>query len=414
MICIGQTVPIGREPIYSMANVNLFQKYLIQPDFSMNLYAIGLNHYASLDPENAMPNYGLLNLAKIQNLTDFHPFDLVENLIGIFSSHKPEVFIGYRVNGRKQTQLGMMTFSPEVSNDVDSLQKSILLSGGISTVLFLYARIVELSDDSGLQSAALKFLLKIAHSNNEFYAEFVNNDYLNLIGIILKSRKCKKDVGLVTSFFDVAFDSQVLVQTNAGGLNILKNANSRIIYPDLLLSLFKNFIIWAENDEEILNIILEVLIVAIRDKHPSQTFNINRLTSAGLIHVLLNFCRRNFTIPTRIIKISRVAAENLVTLITSLAETPPKNELIIEIVDLLLLMHRPTESFVTHDRFKYYFNLAPFPSKKPNKNNENKLTQKLLLKERKIKYSQVRKNMDFSLSSSDESNEVIRLVKFDC
>ncbi|XP_055527786.1 lysosomal-trafficking regulator [Wyeomyia smithii] len=406
VLAIGHRIGVEDDlPLnFSLSNIQLYKKCFTDMSVMTNVYASGPN-WTRLNG-GIVPNYGLLNLAKL-TIEDLQPGDVFQLLhryhVGCFVAHKPDVFISTKP-GQSKIALGMVSFSPHlVPKENYSLQRSILFSGGISAVLFAFARIVELSDSAHTHANGLTLLLRIAHDNYDFYNEFVHRDLLELVGIVLKNKKCHKDICVLAAFLEAAFDQPVLTR-RAETYCVLVNSTARIRYPEIITFFFENFQIWIERSEEVLNLVFDVLITATRDKHPGMNYNCKRLASAGLVPTLIDFCRINFVIPPKTVKISRSSAESLVALISVLSNTPPKISLLKEIIELLLLMHKPTDSYVTHDRQKFYFNINAHFTSKATKSIDNRIAQRLNLRERRLKYSQLRKAIPLALSSSTNSS----------
>ncbi|XP_053681926.1 lysosomal-trafficking regulator [Sabethes cyaneus] len=399
-ISVEDDVPLN----FSLSNIQLYKKCLTDISVMTNMYAAGPN-WIRLNSE-IIPNYGILNLAKL-TIEDLQPGDVFQLLhryhVGCFAAHKPDVFISAKP-GHSKIALGMLSFSPHlVPKENHSLQRSILLSGGISTILFAFARIVELSDSAHIHANGLTLLLQIAHDNHDFYNEFIRRDLLELVGIVLKNKACQKDICVLAAFLEAAFDQPILAR-RTDTYCVLVNSMARIRYPEIITFFFENFQIWIERSEEVLNLVFDVLVAATRDKHPGMNYNCKRLASAGLVPTLIDFCRVNFVIPPKTVKISRSSADSLVALISILSDTPPKISLLKEIIELLLLMHKPTDSYVTHDRQKFYFNINAQFTTKSVKSTDNKIAQRLNLRESRLKYSQLRKAIPLALSNSANSS----------
>uniref|UniRef100_A0A182N5R0 Lysosomal-trafficking regulator n=1 Tax=Anopheles dirus TaxID=7168 RepID=A0A182N5R0_9DIPT len=343
---------------YGLSGVHVFSRCIIDEAVLANLYAIGPNvtNFVAFATGHMIPNYGTLNLAKlsIDDLRTVSSLQLLERThLGCLTASRADAFVGRHQN------VGLMSFGGKLRlMENESLQRSLLTAGGVSVMLVCFARVVEISDQSTLHVAALKLLLRITHCNHDFFNEFVQCNYLELIGVVLKSKQCHKDVALLVALLEVAFD-QPIVTKRAERYRVLTASTARIRYPGMITFLLENFQIWIDQSEEVLDLLLATLATATRDKHPGMMYNCQRLHDGSLVAALIDFCRVNFVIPAKTVKISRKAADLLVSLIAILSPTPPKVTLLNEIMELLLLMHKPTDSYVTHDRQKFYFNINP-------------------------------------------------------
>uniref|UniRef100_A0A182RYL0 Lysosomal-trafficking regulator n=1 Tax=Anopheles funestus TaxID=62324 RepID=A0A182RYL0_ANOFN len=400
---------------YGLSSVHVFSRCITDEAVLANLYAIGPNvtNFVAFATGYMIPNYGTLNLSKLSfnDLRMVGSLQLLERThVGYLTANKMDSFVGRHQN------VGLMTFAGKLRPmEIESLQRSLLIAGGVSVMLVYFARVVEISDAPALHVAALKLLLRVAHSNQDFFNEFVQCNYLELIGVVLKSKKCHKDIALLTALLEVAFD-QPIVAKRGDHYRVLGASSARIRYPGMITFLLENFQIWIDQSEEVLDLVLSTLATATRDKHPGMMYNCQRLQDASLVSALIDFCRVNFVIPAKTVKISRKAADLLVSLIAILSSTPPKVALLNEIMELLLLMHKPTDSYVTHDRQKFYFNISPNQFGSGGKRSERSVTSssgassgpttpKMQLRDRRLRpQSQLRKIIPLTIGSAGSSS----------
>lgn len=230
----------------------------------------------------------------------------------------------------------------------------------------------------------------MAHSNSEMYTEFIQTNTISLIGAVLRTPKCVKGIFLLKSILDISCDAPVLNQrTGSDKFQVISNTNACIIHPDLLVSVINRYSDWCDykkDESEILDVLFETILALVREKHQHHDLNILRLTRSGLISSLLNFCKIYLVGFPRPIYISKAAAEYLVALVSIFAGAPPSSSLLDEIMKLLLLLQRPSDSFVTHDRSKFYFLLSSnLPSKKRLSLpiSSRRISQSIKIRERK-------------------------------
>lgn len=218
-------------------------------------------------------------------------------------------------------------------------------------------QVVELSSSEFIQSLALTFFLKIAHSNSNLYTEFIKKDLNSLIGPVIRSTKCIKGINLLNSILETACDKPVLTR-RSDGFYVVSTTNANIVHSNLLMSIIQRYSDWYVpkcNDSSILATLLETIQALVREKHPRQLQNIQSLSKVGLIPALLNFCKIHLVGVPEPVYLSRQAADSIVNLISIFAGSPPSPLLLDDIIKLLLLLHKPSESFITHDRSKFYF-----------------------------------------------------------
>uniref|UniRef100_A0A182W1K3 Lysosomal-trafficking regulator n=1 Tax=Anopheles minimus TaxID=112268 RepID=A0A182W1K3_9DIPT len=400
---------------YGLSGVHVFSRCITDEAVLANLYAIGPNvtNFVAFASGYMIPNYGTLNLSKlsVNDLRMVSSLQLLERThVGYLSANRMDSFVGRHQN------VGLMSFAGKLKAlEIESLQRSLLIAGGVSVLLVYFARVVEITDTPALHVAALKLLLRVAHSNQDFFNEFVQCNYLELIGVVLKSKKCHKDIALLAALLELAFD-QPIVAKRGDHYRVLSTSAAHIRYPGMITFLLENFAIWIDQSEEVLDLLLSTLATATRDKHPGMMYNCQRLQDASLVSALIDFCRVNFVIPAKTVKISRKAADLLVSLIAILSATPPKVALLNEIMELLLLMHKPTDSYVTHDRQKFYFNISSNQFGGGGKRSDRTVTSssgassgpttpKMQLRDRRLRpQSQLRKIIPLTIGSGGSSS----------
>lgn len=315
-----------------------------------------------------LPNFGYLNPNKLMTLPVSSTVDsmkiLRENLIGTFSATDPSILLGYNIKENPDgagEPMGLITFGcAATSTPIPSVQTATILCGGLSVLLYHFARVVELSESEFIQSAALTFLLRIAHTHSTLYTEFLRKDYICLIGPIIKSSKCIKGIYLLNSILEVACDQPVLTK-RGDSFHVNATTTACIVYADLLVSIINRYSDWytsSVSGSDIMEMLLATLQALVREKHPKQIQNIARLSRSGLVLALLHFCKFYLVGIPKPVQLSQHAATSLVNLVGIFAGAPPPSSLLDDIVKVLLLMHRPSDSFITHDRSKFYFLLT--------------------------------------------------------
>lgn len=169
---------------------------------------------------------------------------------------------------------------------------------------------------------------------------------------------------------DTVCDVPVLT-TRVDQFQVIRSTQACIIEPNLLISIINHYSDWHNGNKptqpDIIEILFATIQALVREKHPRQSLNIMRFTSAGIIPALLKFCKVYLVGVPQPIYLSNKAAESLVSLISTFAGAPPSPSLLDDITKVLLLLHRPSDSFVTHDRSKFYFLLSSAVMVKPKR-----------------------------------------------
>lgn len=219
---------------------------------------------------------------------------------------------------------------------------------------------MELSGNASSQALALDLLLQVAHSDTQLYTEFQRQNYLALIGYVIKSEKCSKDVQLLRSIVNSAC-SQALISRKGDSLHVNDNTMATLVYPQLLLAVLQRYSDWHRSgatQSDVLDMMFRCILALTREKHPQRDFNMEQLQKAGLLGALLNLCKVYVIESPSPVQISPYAAECFVQILAVFAGSPPDSSMLDEIMKLLLLLHKPSECYVTHDRGHFYFLLT--------------------------------------------------------
>lgn len=203
--------------------------------------------------------------------------------------------------------------------------------------------------------------MKTAHSNSALYTEFVRRNYIALLGPIIRSENCIKSIRLLNSILDTACSGPV-ISKGPEGFEVSMAKNVCVVYADLIVGILSHFSDWHSTNTEnadIIEMLLSVIHALVSEKHTFQSLNIYRFNKAKLVPALFNFCKIYLTSGTQHIHWTQSAAESMVNIIRIFAGAPPAPALLDDIVKVLLMLHRPSNSYVTHDRSKFYFLLTP-------------------------------------------------------
>ncbi|KAH8345641.1 hypothetical protein KR067_000178, partial [Drosophila pandora] len=361
----------GANPRYGVSNVILFKRRLTDPLLIMNLTAMGpdFTEFTQCQVANWKPNYGFVSLGKLASSNFGSPSDCMRQLrqarVLVYTAQQPDLVMSYDASQELDMACygqphGHILYGELLQHQPQTLQAATCLSGGLSTLLYLFARIVELSVNASSQALALDLLLQVAHSDTQLYTEFQRQNYLALIGYVIKSEKCSKDVQLLRSIVNSAC-SQALISRKGDSLNVNDNTMATLVYPQLLLAVLQRYSDWHRSgatQSDVLDMMFRCILALTREKHPQRDFNMEQLQKAGLLGALLNLCKVYVIESPSPVQISSYAAECFVQILAVFAGSPPDSSMLDEIMKLLLLLHKPSECYVTHDRGHFYFLLT--------------------------------------------------------
>lgn len=247
-----------------------------------------------------------------------------------------------------------------------------------------------------------------------------------MIGSIIRTKKCVKGLHLLKSIVDVACDGAVMISKSSNDeFCVVSNTTACVVHADLLISVIVRYWDWYDADStnsNILDVLFALILSLVREKHPHNVINVYRFSKCGIIPALLNFCKIYLVGASRSVYISTLAAENLVNLVQVFAGAPPVPSLLDEIVKLLILMHRPSDSFVTHDRSKFYFLLSsstpvktkrlsmPLVAPLLNQTNRPRDRKSTMPSMRNSTYSKVRRSMSFDVNTPPNEDNWCEIV----
>lgn len=409
VLCIGETFrdENDKRVKYCLSNVLLFKQYIPEEYKLLPLVMFGPDFYncRSFQTGNLVPNYGLIDPQMLFVRRVGFCFEksmklIQNNIILAFTAKKPTCFLtsnnlddistlGFVVHGKVPRSLKVVSFC-----------SSIVTTGGLEILLYLFAKTVELEDSSFLQSLSLNALLVAAHKNIYLYTEFVENDFLIAINSVLKTTKCKKDIYMLQTFLNIAFDAPVLKILQNGRVHKITTNDVNLIYPELILSIINNYHVWcsdnSETDYAILEILFEVLISL--NSRSLKELTTPQLIYCDLVGSLINFSKIHLSGMLYQTTFKKSLAQKLVDLFSIYGKTPPLPGFLDEIAKLLLLIHEPSCVFVTQDRINFYYSLSgsqPHKIKQISKTAERfSKSLKLFEKKRKAVFRRRSPNSD--------------------
>lgn len=375
LLCIGTHKSSENNNFkYSISNLILFRSPLEPPVHTSFLFSLGpdCNNFIDCEGIKEFPLSNLLDVSKSyrrkQSFTnqDEIAARLKFNALMIYSVGK---VMGYEIFDHGKPMSIFTVGRLPKPQKVASIAKAIENSGGLSTLLFLFARVVEMTDDPPTQSRALSILLKMSHCNNHLYSEFEQKNLFNLVAHVFLHSNCYRGPGMLKAILDVVYGGTMFEKKSmiCDDFVIDEHSHLNIQNPRLLLKLLERFNIFQSNDKsevEILDLLFKTLTTVVREQHENGSVNRQRLIENDFYEKLIEFCKIHLTNSSNSISISPTTALAVVHLMKVLVKDPPPKWSLIEIQKLLLLLHHPSESFITHDRTKFNYFLA---SSKPHK-----------------------------------------------
>ncbi|KAI8480550.1 hypothetical protein Bbelb_417300 [Branchiostoma belcheri] len=235
------------------------------------------------------------------------------------------------------------------------LQNAVHEVGGVGVFLFLYAKVVELSEDEETQAQALHLLFLVQQHNQRLAKEFSDMDGCHLLGRVLLKDRCKVGFHTLKVLLDACCDSSVMEVSANDTYSISPESDAIIQDTTVVSELLLAWRIWQHADVTVWQALLTVLETLIRDNHPHQMFNIRQLLSINIVHKLLQTCQEHQSedLPS----LPPAICQSFVSIVQCTLGCPPDLNLLTAVCDFLLAVHPAINTFVCHAPSSFYFTL---------------------------------------------------------
>ncbi|XP_016055350.1 PREDICTED: lysosomal-trafficking regulator isoform X2 [Miniopterus natalensis] len=374
---------------WDLGNLLLFNGAKIGSQEAFYLYACGPNHTSIMPCKYGQPvndyskyiNKDILQCEQIRELfmtkKDVDIGLLIESLSVVYTTCCPAQYTIYepviRLKGQVKAQLSQRPFS---SKDVQSISlefhhlknlqptecktiQGILHEiGGTGIFVFLFARVVELSDCEETQALALRVILSLIKYNQQRIHELGNCDGLSMIHQVLIKQKCAVGFHMLKTLLEGCCGEDILQNNENGEFKV--DVESKAIIQDvkLLEELLLDWKIWNKAEPGVWETLLAALEVLIRADHLQQMFNIKQLLKARVVHHFLLTCQvLQEHKEGQLTSMSREVCRSFVKIIAEVLGSPPDLELLTIIFNFLLAVHPPTNTYVCHNPTNFYFSL---------------------------------------------------------
>ncbi|XP_023246507.1 lysosomal-trafficking regulator [Copidosoma floridanum] len=379
----------------------------INPDFATLIASGALNgvqelktEYENLD-SNKKKSYGGAKYAvelcisdskvdwdSLMDATSVHLSDLQDSLLLSFEAQKPHIVHlypqsvasangtlvknlfpsqpGFRVISVPENKVSQQPPLSLPSIAVGKLQcqsykglvSSASLIGGIPVFLYLFARVVELDSKEEEQAMALSVALHLARSDSEMLTQYSSEGGAFVLLKVLESRQCFSGKHMLKSVLDATCDFPILVKDAEGDSHLIsQNSEAVIIDPELMKCALEAWRTWAMHNT--LNLLIEAMLFLLKDQHPHREFNASQLKRARIVESILVMCKEHFLYEDVDVSLDASTGSAIVELLRALMGAPPEFSHLVLITDYLILVHKATETYVTHSRHNMYFLLQP-------------------------------------------------------
>ncbi|KAH0622506.1 hypothetical protein JD844_024875 [Phrynosoma platyrhinos] len=355
-----------------------FYLYACGPDFTSLMpckYGKSITDYSRYVDKEILQCEQIKELVMTNREVDIGP--LIESLATVYSTCCPGRYTIYepviRLKGQAKTIPSQRPFSSkEVQTNLPDphylkmlqpaeykgLQGILHEIGGTGSFVFLFARVVEISNCEQTQALALKVILALTKHNQQRIHELENCNGYSMIHQVLIKPKCIVGFHILQTLL-AGCCSEKMIHMNENGQFSL-DVESRAVIQDvkLLEELLLDWKIWSKSQQGVWEMLLSALEVLIQDNHWQQMFNIKQLLKARVVHHFLRTCqvlqehKEEFltSIPTDV-------CTSFVKIIEEVLGSPPDLELLTLIFNFLLAVHPATNTYVCHNPRDFYFSL---------------------------------------------------------
>ncbi|KAI4900261.1 hypothetical protein NFI96_016679 [Prochilodus magdalenae] len=303
---------------------------------------------------------------------------LTESLAVVYSPSSPCVYTIYepviRLKGQTKTPVASQRpFSiKEVQSSVleppslRSLQASQTVGlhsclhkiGGMGAFVFLFARVVELSDCERTQALALQVLLSLAKYNQHRIQEMEGCHGYSMIHQVLVKSKCIVGYHILKTLLNGCCSGSILTVEEDGQWHLDTESTAVVQDLRLLSEVLLDWNIWAKAQNGVWETLLAALEILIRVYHPQQTFNIRQLLKAQVVHRFLLTCQvLQENRDDHLKSIPQEVCFSFIKIIQEVLGSPPDLDLLRLLYKFLLAVHPPTNTYVCHTPSSFYFSL---------------------------------------------------------
>ncbi|XP_062980418.1 lysosomal-trafficking regulator [Elgaria multicarinata webbii] len=374
---------------WDLGNLLLFNGAKIGPEEAFYLYACGPD-FTSVMPckfGKSITDYSkyidkeILQCEQIKELLmtkrEVDTGALIESLAAVYTTCCPGHYTIYepviRLKSQAKTIPSQRPFSSkEVQSNLPDphylkmlqpaeykgLQGILHEIGGTGSFVFLFARIVEISNYEETQALALKVILALTKHNQQRINELENCNGYSIIHQVLIKPKCVVGFHILQTLLEGCC-SEKMIHLNENGQFIL-DAESRAVIQDvqLLEELLLDWKIWSKSQQGVWETLLSALEVLIQDNHWQQMFNIKQLLKARVVHHFLRTCQvLQEHKEEHLTSLPAEVCTSFVKIIEELLGSPPDLELLTLIFNFLLAVHPATNTYVCHNPRDFYFSL---------------------------------------------------------
>jgi hypothetical protein len=223
------------------------------------------------------------------------------------------------------------------------IHKAISDAGGIGIFMFLFAHIIDTSNDEKLQSKSLEILLKVYNSHVQHRDKFINQyEGLSLIAFVLENPKAIISLSMLRNFIQFSTSN---CETDAV-----------ITSSEGIATLITSWKAWHRNSGTA-KAFYQILVSLISSSNPYKNFNIFQMQRANVLQsLLLMFQEMYVHLNSRQdLHLSKESSLLVFKIMKTLIGKPPDISLLSEVFDCILLLHKAESAFISQSRNSFYY-----------------------------------------------------------
>ncbi|KAM3931239.1 lysosomal-trafficking regulator [Leptodactylus fuscus] len=299
------------------------------------------------------------NLAVVYDMESPMTYTIYEPVIRMKGSLKtiscPRPFSTREVTSKSLDSQALKMLHPCHEKNIHSVLHEI---GGIGAIVFLFARIVEISNCEKTQSLGLQIILSLIKYNQKRIQESENCDIYPMIQQVLIQPKCIVGFHMLKTILKGCTGDWLLNMSENGNFCLNYQTTALIQDVRLLEHLLLDWKIWSKAEVGVWKTLMTSLEILIRDTHPYKVFNIKRLLKAKVVHhFLLAFQVLQEHKEGYVTSIPQEVCGSYIKIIEEVLGSPPEMDLLKLIFSFLLAVHPPTNTFVCHNPNNFFFSL---------------------------------------------------------
>lgn len=150
---------------------------------------------------------------------------------------------------------------------------------------------VELNSTEEEQALALSIVLHLVRSDSELLNQYRLDGGTLLVLRVLESSRCHAGRHILKAMLDAACDSSIIIRDIGSNHPVSQNCEAVITDPELIKAALTAWRAWAKYDT--LNLLLQTLLLLLRDQHSQREFNASQLNRVGIVDTILTLCKVN-------------------------------------------------------------------------------------------------------------------------